>query len=96
MNRSTNQSRASVINLTSRLSDMPKLIEMSILFCPSETVVFAAVAFSSQSAAAAAPPPPTPSSCALLRVPSVSSAAASLLRYLECCKVGPVLAGYAE
>ena len=30
MNRSRNQSRASVINLTSRLSDMPKLIEGSI------------------------------------------------------------------
>lgn len=97
MNRSRNQSRASVINLTSRLSDMPKLIERSISVCPSETVVFAAVAFSSSSsAAAAAPPSPTSSSCALLRIPSVSSAATSLLRCLECRKAGPVLAGHAE
>ena len=81
MNRSRNQSRASVIDLTSRLSDMPKLIERGILFCPLETVVFAAVAFSSSSSASvAAPPSPTFSSYALLRIPSVSSAATSLLR----------------
>ena len=67
------------------------------MFCPSEIVVFAAVAFSfSSSAAAAAAPPPTSSSSALLRMPSVSSAATPLLRCPECRKTGPVLAGYAE
>ena len=94
-NRSRNRSRASVINLPSGSSDMPGLIGRSILFSPSEAVAFAVVACSSSSSAAAAPPP-TSSPCALLGIPSVLSAATSLLRCLECRKVGPVVAGCAE